>query len=201
VTTQQQWPARTAARERTRAALLAATEQLALQTGYAGTSLEAVASAAGVTTGAIYSIFGSKRDLFLEVFTTLFPEPRFTDLVAPGVPMAQGLRDYGRAWAERFSDERAFAVYDIGLEMLVALRSEPEVRRQMLAQHAPNTQQLADDLTLRARQSKEKLPLPALELATAIRACLSGLMNERVHTGKPSNAVFGYVVGALWGAS
>ena len=198
MTTQQQWPARTAARERSRAALLAAAEQISLKQGYAGTSLEAVASAAGVTTGAIYSIFGSKRELFLAVFAG-YADPRFVDVVAPGTPMAQGLREYGLAWAARYDSPQALAIYDIGLEMLVALRSEPEVMQRLLEQRAPQHQEMAEDLALRARQAKEKLPLPAIDLATAVKACLSGLMNERVHTGQPSKEVFGYVLGSLWG--
>jgi len=196
--TQTQWPVRTAARRRSRAALLAATEEIALKNGYAGTSLEAVAAAAGVTTGAIYSIFGSKRDLFLETFLAQFPEPRLADVVEPGTPMAEGLRAFGMAWAERYDDPRANAVYGIGLELMVSVRSEPDVVSRMLDQYKPQRQLLADDLALRGKQAKEELPLPALDLAVALHACLSGLTGERINTGQPSNDVFGYVAAALW---
>jgi len=54
--------------ERTRAALIAAGRALFAEHGYAGVSAEEVAAVAGVTTGAVYHQFGSKRGLFLGVF-------------------------------------------------------------------------------------------------------------------------------------
>lgn len=54
--------------ERTRAALVAAGRSLFAARGYAGVSAEEVAAAAGVTTGAVYHQFDSKRGLFLAVF-------------------------------------------------------------------------------------------------------------------------------------
>lgn len=54
--------------ERTKAALVAAGRELFARRGYAGVSAEEVAAAAGVTTGAVYHQFGSKRGLFLAVF-------------------------------------------------------------------------------------------------------------------------------------
>jgi AcrR family transcriptional regulator len=50
--------------EATRAALLAGATELFAERGYAGTSLEDVASASRVTRGAVYHHFASKRDLF-----------------------------------------------------------------------------------------------------------------------------------------
>jgi AcrR family transcriptional regulator len=47
--------------------LLATAEELFLSGGYAATSVDTVASAAGYTTGAVYSNFGGKADLFIAV--------------------------------------------------------------------------------------------------------------------------------------
>lgn len=60
--------------ERTKAALVAAGRQLFARLGYAGVSAEEVAAAAGVTTGAVYHQFGSKRGLFLAVFEAVEAE-------------------------------------------------------------------------------------------------------------------------------
>ena len=60
--------------ERTKAALVAAGRQLFAEHGYAGVSAEEVAAAAGVTTGAVYHQYGSKRGLFLAVFEALEAE-------------------------------------------------------------------------------------------------------------------------------
>jgi AcrR family transcriptional regulator len=52
--------------EETRAALLAAAEQLVAERGPAALSVRAVADAAGTTTRAVYSLFGSKDGLLVE---------------------------------------------------------------------------------------------------------------------------------------
>jgi AcrR family transcriptional regulator len=54
--------------EATTTELLAAARELFASDGYAATSLDAIAAAAGVTKGALYHHFGSKRDVFRAVF-------------------------------------------------------------------------------------------------------------------------------------
>jgi AcrR family transcriptional regulator len=54
--------------EATVSELLAAARDRFAHDGYAGTSLDAIAAAAGVTKGALYHHFSGKRDLFLAVF-------------------------------------------------------------------------------------------------------------------------------------
>ena len=54
--------------EATRAALLRAARQLFGERGFAATSIEELASSAGVTRGALYHHFASKEDLFAAVF-------------------------------------------------------------------------------------------------------------------------------------
>jgi AcrR family transcriptional regulator len=65
--------------EETRAALLAAAERLVAEGGPAALSVRAVADAAGTTTRAVYSLFGSKDGLLVEslardAFAFLFTE-------------------------------------------------------------------------------------------------------------------------------
>jgi AcrR family transcriptional regulator len=67
----QKTPARRTQRERSEATtsdVLTAARRLFAETGYAATSLDAIASAAGLTKGAIYHHFSSKRDVFLAVY-------------------------------------------------------------------------------------------------------------------------------------
>ncbi|WP_086780555.1 TetR/AcrR family transcriptional regulator [Crossiella equi] len=52
---------------RNRTALLAAAREVIVEEGHRGASLGVIAGRAGLTTGAIYSIFGSKRDLLIAV--------------------------------------------------------------------------------------------------------------------------------------
>ena len=55
----------------TRAAILAAAEHIFFEKGVANTSLDEIATAAGVTRGAIYWHFASKTDLFLELYNSV----------------------------------------------------------------------------------------------------------------------------------
>jgi AcrR family transcriptional regulator len=48
--------------------ILAAAETLFLKHGFRAASLQEIASAAGHTTGAVYSSFGGKDDLFLALY-------------------------------------------------------------------------------------------------------------------------------------
>lgn len=58
-------PAKGGKRERTRAALVAATLEVLSERGFAAASLDEIAARAGMTKGAIYSNFGGKADLLL----------------------------------------------------------------------------------------------------------------------------------------
>lgn len=71
-----------------RAAALAAAERQFLATGYESVTMDSIAQESGVAKQTLYSHFGSKRDLFLEIVTAqtegasasvLEPAPRFAD--------------------------------------------------------------------------------------------------------------------------
>src|SRR5689334_9490899 len=91
-----EWKARTALRERNRKALLRAAEELVAEHGYSGTSTAAIAARAGVTTGALYSIFGSKLQLFIEVLGPDWQAPGIEHLVHDGADLGDVLAAYGR---------------------------------------------------------------------------------------------------------
>jgi AcrR family transcriptional regulator len=61
---------RAEARARTRALLLEAAAEVFAQRGFAGASVDAIAERAGFSIGAVYSNFGSKEGLFLELLGT-----------------------------------------------------------------------------------------------------------------------------------
>ncbi|MFC5180349.1 TetR/AcrR family transcriptional regulator [Actinomadura harenae] len=89
-------------RELTRAALLEAAERLWAEHGIHGASLDDVASAAGLTKGAVYSNFAGKTDLLLALL-----EHCTRERVGP-LPCAE-LHDTGRPPEERY--ERAAAAF------------------------------------------------------------------------------------------
>ena len=65
----------------TRAAILAAAEKMFFEKGVSNSRLEDIASAAGVTRGAVYWHFASKTDLFLELYDAVhLPRINMLDL-------------------------------------------------------------------------------------------------------------------------
>jgi AcrR family transcriptional regulator len=60
---------RAEAKAATRERLLAAAEDVFARKGYAAASVEEIAATAGYTIGALYAHFGSKQELFLELFS------------------------------------------------------------------------------------------------------------------------------------
>lgn len=67
-------PTRQEKKERTRALLIDAGVNLVRERGLFGSSLDAIAEAAGLTKGAIYSNFGSKAEFFYELLERIFGE-------------------------------------------------------------------------------------------------------------------------------
>ncbi|MFC6153622.1 TetR/AcrR family transcriptional regulator [Nocardioides yefusunii] len=83
--------ARRAASDATRAELVARATELFGDLGYAATSLDAVAAAAGVTKGALYHHFQGKKDLF-EVVFDLTAQRMLTDVRAQATRSSEDAR-------------------------------------------------------------------------------------------------------------
>ena len=113
--------------EQTRAALRAAAEQLVAEGGPDALSVRSVADAAGTTTRAVYSLFGSKDGLVAALAQTAFellyegidllPETDdpASDLVAIGTEVVRGLvREHP-------------ALYRIAFQRIAGLQAEPRL--------------------------------------------------------------------------
>lgn len=100
--------------EATRARVLEAARGLFAERGYADVGLEQVAAAAGVTRGAVYHHYGSKRGLFAAVHR------RAQEVVGAAVEDAtQGLSD-------------PWEMLEVGCQAFLAAAVAPEVRRVLL---------------------------------------------------------------------
>lgn len=84
---------------RNRKALLTAAEQVFLERGYHGTTVEAIAGKAGFTIGALYSRFGGKAEVFLALLEERIERraEQFRDLARS---THEAPRDAARRWAE-----------------------------------------------------------------------------------------------------
>lgn len=172
---QTRFPVRAAAQERNRDALLRAAAELAVERGYDRTSLDAVAARAGLTKGAIYSIFGSKPALFHALLLPRYAIFGFSEVAEPGTPLRDVLAAYGRRWAEVMGDATIRATVVLTLEItLDAMRDErafddvTRVTRLAFAERA-------EELERYAALAGERLPRPAEEMVTAMLGSLQGL--------------------------
>ena len=116
--TQQTTTRRRTQRERSEATtseLLEAARELFAQDGYAATSLDAIAAAAGVTKGAVYHHFAGKREIFRAVF-----EREQRRLAAIEADAYRRKRD---PWEGFYSATRAFleASLDPGVQRITLL--------------------------------------------------------------------------------
>lgn len=83
-------------KEQTRARILDAASQSFRSSGYAGTGVDGVAKAAGVTSGAFYAHFGSKDGAFEAALATGLDE------VIESIPNFQ--TEFGPDWVSAFAD-------------------------------------------------------------------------------------------------
>ncbi len=93
----------------TRAALIDAAQRIFLARGFAGASVEAIATEAGFTRGAFYSNFRSKEELF-------------TELVRE-----RGYRKYAELAMDSFDPARRPSARELG-ERLAAIQGHPDVK-------------------------------------------------------------------------
>jgi len=169
---------RAEAKQVNRRALLAAATALIAREG-AGVRLDAIAGAAGLTTGAIYSIFGSKCDLLVAV---LAEEISRVDLAIsgydPALPLGAVIDQYVQAWIETYSNyPKTQAAFE--LQLLLSAMQNQELRLRLTQLLEAELSQLARLLENRvidpARPSDRTSPHEGMAIAKAIKAVLAGL--------------------------
>jgi AcrR family transcriptional regulator len=163
--------------ERTRAALRAAAERLVVEGGPAALSVRAVADAAGTSTRAVYSLFGSKEGLLVdalaqEAFAYLFAE--IGKLVETDDPAAD-LVDVGVVAFRRLVLEHP-ALYRIAFQRVVPeLDGGPE----LVATRQKTWEQLLRKVT-RLEEAGRLGGKPVPEAAVELIAMMEGLANAEL---------------------
>ena len=165
------------AKEANRRALLDAAAALIAREG-ARVRLEVIADAAGLTTGAVYSIFGSKSDLLVAVLARELSRLDLTvDRYDPALSLREVIGRYVQAWIDTYS---GYSKTQVAFELQLALSAtENEGLRLRLAQTLDTElRQLARLLENRiidpARPSGRTSAGDGMALATAIKAVLTG---------------------------
>jgi AcrR family transcriptional regulator len=167
--------ARAARKARTREALLDAAARVVSRRGYHSASLEEIAAEAGVSTGAVYSSFAGKDDLFLTLVER--EVAREADAFARAVAAGGDVEDRVRRGAEYWM---GFLRRDPDLFLLImefwsrAVRSD-EIGRRYALSRSRLTATVASLIEDGSRAFGVELAIPARELAVAVEALADGL--------------------------
>jgi AcrR family transcriptional regulator len=188
--------------EQTREQLLDAAATVFARRGYHEASVEEIASEAGFSTGAVYSNFAGKEELFLALADREV-EKQVAEIhaVAAGVEAGgEAAAEAGRRFQELLERDRDWPLlfYEFWSFGVRSARIQGEfAKRRQAVQDA-----LAETLDRLATQLGFELRFPAPMLATAIGAILNGLAFERAaDPGAISDEVLGEFVAAILGCS
>jgi AcrR family transcriptional regulator len=156
-------------RERTRAALIQAAASVIGEKGWDRTSLEEVASRAGMSRGAIYGNFRDREELFLAVVQQRWKPvaPPYT----PGTTFRQHMRVVGKALAAAGPERRAQALGALSF-MLYALTHE-HMRDQVERLNRDIYKKMAEGIT--KGFPRTQLPMEPALLVPAMHALADGL--------------------------
>jgi AcrR family transcriptional regulator len=164
----------------TRERLLAAARSAFASSGFHGASVEEIASRAGFSTGALYSNFDGKEDLFLVLMEREIDE--HAREIAQAVSLRESVAERATGGAQRwmtmidrepellllFMEFWAYGVRDASVRPKVAQRFA-QVRRLL-------TQLIEDGV----REFELELALPAEQLAVAVDALADGIARQRL---------------------
>ena len=162
-------------RDRTRASLLEAARALIREKGYERTTLEEVASRAGMTTGAIYGNFKNRDELFIALGQTYWAPVK--PQIKPGATFAEAMRALARATLAAVDERRPAAVGR--LTGLAYTLKNPELRARV---HDVTRSSYDFGAEWLALFDRSELPMPPKHLVRVIHALIEGLVMQRILT-------------------
>jgi AcrR family transcriptional regulator len=188
--------------ERTRKRLISAARKVFARRGYHAAKLDEVASEASLSTGAVYSNFTGKEELFLaiaelEVGDRLREIRAVADAVERGaMPSAVAAAEFGkfierdRDWPLLFYEFWSFGVRDTRLQ------------KEFHQWRVSVRDVLAETLERVANHFGVRLRFPSHQLASALGAAINGMAFERAaDPDGMSDELFGEFVAALLGCA
>jgi AcrR family transcriptional regulator len=165
--------------EQTREQLVAVAARVFARRGYHQATVEEIAAEAGFSTGAVYSNFSGKEELFLAL-----ADRQVAERVAEIEAVADAAEREDDAGAEAAARFRAFLERDPDWPLLfyefwsLSVRN-PDLQGELARRRDAIRDALAETLERVAREHGFELRFPAEVLATAIAASLNGLAFER----------------------
>jgi AcrR family transcriptional regulator len=167
-------------RAQTRQELLDAAARVFARRGFHGASVEAVSEEAGFSTGALYSNFNGKEDLFLALWEERIRRRRreLRDVIERSGGPRAGLGPAAANVVEHMETERDwFLLY---LEFLLHAARDRAFARRFAAVRDEGLAELADGVADGLQHAGLESSLEPTQLATAIRALSYGLALDRL---------------------
>ncbi len=196
MSTSEQRPARVRRQPRaaTRAAVMSAAIKTFGDNGFAQSSLEQVAAAAGLSRGAVYSNFAGKDELFLALFRETV-DRRLRELGTTALQQGTA-REAGRAMSATF--EEAPELHLLLMEFWMRAARDPGVREHFLIHRMEIRDAVVDLLEAREADWGSTLPMPAHDLAIGVVALFNGYgLEHLVDPESASPELFGRLLAAL----
>ncbi|MFD3486997.1 TetR family transcriptional regulator [Streptomyces sp. NPDC058665] len=185
---------RTETRDRNKRALLASARDLVASDG-TQVSLGSIAEAAGLTTGAVYSIFGSKQKLLVELLAEDFHryQGALAAVADPTLSLRAVLRGIADAWLAAYAGESA-ARWSFELNIALAAVHDPKLKARLGELKRDELDGLSALLTGRLVHQAAPGPLTseveARAVADALRALLSGIAFQYAMTDQRPERTF-----------
>lgn len=160
--------------------MLRAAEQVFAERGYHAASVDEVAEAAGFSTGALYSNFEGKEDLFLEVLERQIERQsvEIADSIADVPTIEERTRTGAAQWVAYV--EREPRTIMLFMEFWAYAVRNPAVRTRFASRYARVREAMTAMIERSARELDVQLKLPAEELAVVLDALADGFALQQL---------------------
>jgi AcrR family transcriptional regulator len=167
-------------RANTRERLLTASRSAFARSGFHGASVEEIASEAGFSTGALYSNFDGKEDLFLVLMEREIDEHarEIAEAVRARASVAERAEGGARQWMSTIEREPELLL--LFMEFWAYGVRDPDVRPKVAARFAQMRDVLTRLIADAVREFDLELALPAEQLAIAIDALADGIARQKL---------------------
>ena len=170
-----QGPAPRRGGEETRRRLVECAVEVFADRGYHAATLSEIAARAGLTTGAVYSTFGSKKALLVAACSEGAADEGLEDAFARAAGLRDALEDLVLDRARTLLNPATLRLVKLQVEVLKLGLSEPELLTAMSTTGQQQLEVAARHIEELAARDGVDLPMPAADLAMLLSAMLNGL--------------------------
>jgi AcrR family transcriptional regulator len=164
----------------TRQRLLAAARRVFARSGFHGASVEEIASMAGFSTGALYSNFDGKEDLFLVLMEREIDEHarEISEAVRERASVSERATGGARRWMTMIEREPDLLL--LFMEFWAYGVRDAEIRPKVAEQFAHMREVLTKLIAESVREFDLELDIPPEQLAVAIDALADGIARQKL---------------------